>query len=143
VKRQVNFLPRGGGASHFGFAMLLAAALFASAPFAATLAARALAGRSDSLGASVASIFVCFASGLSLPDTTTGQPGPAKDRGVDCVLCQTLCHGAAPLAARPGLVVAAPIQSHPLLWMVADRAAPTPRPRLSHRARAPPPAVST
>jgi hypothetical protein len=134
MTRRLPAFPRAGAASRFGFAMLLAAALFASAPFAASLAARALAGRNES----IATIFVCFASGAPLPDARTGRPGPAKDRGIDCVLCQTLCRGDAPLAARPGLVVATPIQSAPSLWMEADRAASTPRPRLSHRARAPP-----
>lgn len=132
TQRLSSFL-RAGAASRFGFALLLAAALSASAPFAAPLAARALAGRPEAL----ASIFVCFASGAPLPDAQTGRPGPASDRS-DCVLCQTHCYGAAPLAGRPGLVGAAPIQSETQGWMVADCVAPTPKPRLSHRARAPP-----
>lgn len=125
---------RTGGVRLFGRALLLASALFSAAPFAASLAARALGGRPETL----ASIFICFASGVPLPDATTGRPGPPNDRGIDCVLCQTLCCGAAPLAARPGIVGAASIQILNLPWMVADRAAPTLRPRLSNRARAPP-----
>lgn len=125
---------RAGAAGGFARALLLAAALLTSAPFAASLALGLHAGPEK-----IASIFVCFASGAPLPDAQSGRPGPASDRGVDCVLCQTLCCGVAPLAARPGLVGATPILGDSLrLGMVADRVAPTPRPRLSHRARAPP-----
>ncbi len=138
MTRDTAIFPRGGAAGLIGRATLLAAALFASAPFAAALAARTLAGKPDS----VASIFICFASGVSLPDALTGRPGPMSDRGIDCVLCQTLCCGDAPLPARPGLVGAAAIQSESLRWMVADYAAPTTRPRLSHRARAPPTSIA-
>jgi len=134
MTRRGFFLLRAGAANQLGFVLLLAAALFASAPFAARLAARALAGDERPL----ATIFTCFASGVPLPDAQPGRPGSASDRSGECVLCQTLCCGDAPLAARPGLVGVAPIQSETLSWMVADRAAPTPRPRLSNRARAPP-----
>lgn len=130
----VSPVPRAGASSLFRFALLLVAALSTGAPFAAPLAARLLAGRLETL----ALAFVCFASGAPAPDAQTGRPGPSGDRGIDCVLCQTLCCGAAPLAGGPGHVVAAPIQSDSLRWMVADRAAPTPRSRLSHRPRAPP-----
>lgn len=125
---------RAGAARRFARALLLIAALLTSAPFAASLAHGWRAGPER-----IASAFVCFASGAPMPDAQAGRPGPASDRGIDCVLCQTLCCGVAPLAARPGLVGAAPIPGDPLrLGMVADRVAPTPRPRLSNRARAPP-----
>lgn len=124
--------PRAGAAARCGRMLLMAAALFVSAPFAASLAARAVADGQDS----VALVLICFASGA--PDALTGQPGTASDHGIDCVLCQTLCCGFAPLAARPGLVGAAPIQRLSPRWMVADRAAPTRKPRLSNWARAPP-----
>lgn len=134
--------PRAGAAGLLGRVvgqvLLLAAALLASAPFAAPLAARAVAGRSESF----ASFFICFASGAPLSDAQKGRPGPATDRGIDCVLCQTLCRGAAPPAAWPGHVGVAPIQPVNLPWMVADHAAPAPRPRLSNRARAPPALLS-
>jgi hypothetical protein len=117
-----------------GRVLLTAAALVTSAPFAAPLAARAVAGPSDTF----ASFFICFASGAPLSDAQKGRPGPANDRGIDCVLCQTLCRGAAPPAAWPGHVGKAAIQPVSLPWMVADHAAPAPRPRLSNRARAPP-----
>ncbi|WP_457797387.1 hypothetical protein [Methylocystis sp. S23] len=123
-----------GAARRFAHALLLAAALLANAPFAAPLAL-GLGGAKERL----ASAFVCFASGAPMPDAQSGRPGSASDRGIDCVLCQTLCRGVAPLAARPGLVGAAPIPGVSLrLGMVADRVAPTPRPRRSNRARAPP-----
>jgi len=125
---------RAGAASRFARTLLLLAALLTSAPFAAALALGLRAGPEK-----VASVFVCFASGAHLPDAQSGRPGPASDRGIDCVLCQTLCCGVAPLAARPGLVGVAPIPGDFLrLRMVADRAAPTPRSRLTHQARAPP-----
>jgi hypothetical protein len=124
---------RAGAASRFGLALLLAAALSASAPFVASLALRRVTGKAEKL----ASLVVCFASGAPLPDARTDRPGSTDDRSPHCVLCQTLCDGAAPLAPRPGPVGVAPIQNS-LPWMVADRAAPTSRPRLSHRARAPP-----
>jgi hypothetical protein len=117
-----------------GHVLLMAAALLASAPFAAPLAARVAAGRTETF----ASFFICFASGAPLSDAQKGRPGPANDRGIDCVLCQTLCRGAAPPAAWPGHAGMAPIQPVNLPWMVADHAAPAPRPRLSNRARAPP-----
>jgi hypothetical protein len=124
---------RAGAAGRFGFALLLAAAIWASAPFAASLALRRATGKAGKF----ASLVVCFASGAPLPDARTDRPGLPDDRSPHCVLCQTLCDGAAPLAPRPGPVGVAPIQKS-LPWMVADRAAPTSRPRLSHRARAPP-----
>jgi len=133
VTPRVSQSLRAGAAGLLGQLLLLAAALFSGAPFAAPLAARAIAGKSDSL----ASIFTCFASGVSLSDVQKGRPGPAGDRGIDCVLCQTLCSGSAPIAARPGLVDASPIQMN-LPWMVADCEASAPRPRLANRARAPP-----
>ncbi|PPD41676.1 MAG: hypothetical protein CTY15_13270 [Methylocystis sp.] len=134
MTHSLSILRSASPARRFGVALLLAAALATGAPFAARLAAGALAGR----GEAFASIFVCFASGAPLPDAQTGRPAPASDRSIDCVLCQTLCCGALPPAGRPGLVGAAPIQRDSLSWMVADRAAPTPRPRLAHRPRAPP-----
>jgi hypothetical protein len=134
MTRGVLPIARGGVAGRFGSVLLLCAALLASAPFAAALAARAVAGG----GAGLTSIFVCFASGSTLPDADTGQSGPAAAHGNACVLCQTLCHGAAPFAGEPDSVVAAPIQSRLPLWMVADCAAPTPRPRFAHQPRAPP-----
>lgn len=139
MKRPVSLFALCAGAAgavgHLvGRVLLMAAALTTSAPFGAPLAARAIAGRSETF----ATLFICFASGGSLPDAQKGRPGPANDRGIDCVLCQTLCRGAAPPAAWPGRVGAAPIQPVNLPWMVADHAAPAPRPRLSNRARAPP-----
>ncbi|WP_442754198.1 hypothetical protein ACNHKD_14555 [Methylocystis sp. JAN1] len=126
--------PRAGAAGRFARTLLLFAAMLTSAPFAASLALGLRAGPDK-----VASVFVCFASGGPMPDAQSGRPGPASDRGIDCVLCQTLCCGVAPLAARPGLVGATPIPGDSLrLGLVADRVAPTPRPRLSNRARAPP-----
>ncbi|QGM99442.1 hypothetical protein [Methylocystis parvus] len=123
-----------GAASGLARALLLAAALLASAPFAAPFAL-GLSGTKER----IASAFVCFASGAPMPDAQKGRPGPASDRGIDCVLCQTLCRGVAPMAARPGLVGATPILGDSLRSrMVADRVAPTPRPLLSNRARAPP-----
>ncbi|WP_424361897.1 hypothetical protein [Methylocystis parvus] len=125
---------RVGAASRLARALLLVAAVLTSAPFAASLALGWRAGPEK-----IATAFVCFASGAPMPDAQSGRPGPPSDRGIDCVVCQTLCCGVAPLAARPGLVGAAPIPGDPLrLGMVADRVAPTPRPRLSNRARAPP-----
>jgi hypothetical protein len=121
-------------ASAFARTLLLAAALLTSAPFLAPLAL-GLGGAKETL----ATAFVCFASGAPLPDARKGRLGPVSDQGIDCVLCQTLCFGFAPMAARPGLVGATPIPSDSLrLGMVADRVAPTPRPLLSNRARAPP-----
>lgn len=133
MTRRVSLSLRAGAAGLFGQVLLMAAALLSGAPFAAPLAARAVAGRPEAL----ASIFICFASGAPLSDAQKGRPGPAHDRGIDCVLCQTLCCGAPPLAARPGQVGVSPIQTN-LPWMVADRDAPAPRPRLSNRQRAPP-----
>lgn len=125
---------RAGAASRFARALLLVAAVLTSAPFAASLALGLRAGPGK-----IAVAFVCFATGAPMPDAQSGRPGPASDRGIDCVLCQTLCCGVAPLAARPGLVGATSIPGAPLrLGMVADLVAPTPRPRLSNRARAPP-----
>ena len=125
---------RAGAASRFALALLLAAAsLSAGAPLAAPLVARLRAGQGK-----LASVFMCFASGAPLPGAQTGRPGSASDRGIDCVLCQTLCYGAAPPAARPGCRRAASIQTLNLPWMVADRAAPARRASLSHRPRAPP-----
>ncbi len=131
--RRFSLSLRARAAGLLGHVLLLAAALFSGAPFAAPLAARAIAGRPETL----ASIFTCFASGVPLSDAQKGRPGPAGDRGIDCVLCQTLCSGNAPLAAQPGSVDASPIQTN-LPWMVADCDASAPRPRLANRARAPP-----
>ncbi|WP_330084453.1 hypothetical protein [Methylocystis iwaonis] len=132
MTHRLSFL-RPAAASRLARALLLAAALVTGVPFAASLAMGLRAG-----AGAVASLFVCFASGASLPDAQTGRPGSVSDHGIDCVLCQTLCSGAAPLAVRPGVVVAAHIQRLNLPWMVADRAAPTTRTRLPHWARAPP-----
>lgn len=127
------FFLRAAAANRLARALLLVAALLTGAPFVASLAAGLRTG-----AGSVASLFVCFASGSSLPDAQTGRPGSAGDHGIDCVLCQTLCSGAAPLAARPGVVVAAHIRRLNLPRMLADRAAPTTRTCLPHWARAPP-----
>jgi hypothetical protein len=131
---QAPSFPRSDAARRIARALLLVAALLTGAPFAALLALGARVGA----GGGVLSLFVCFASGASLSDAQTGRPGAAGDHSIDCVLCQTLCSGAAPLAARPGVVKAAPIRRLNLPWMVADRAAPTCRTRLPHWARAPP-----
>lgn len=115
-------------------AALLAAALLASAPFAASLAARLSTGRVGSL----ASILICFASGLASPDAPTGRPGATSDHGADCVLCPTLCCGFAGSASSPGLIVAAPIRRFSLRWLVANRGAATRKARRANWARAPP-----
>ncbi|HEY8162307.1 MAG: hypothetical protein ACR650_09435 [Methylocystis sp.] len=133
MTRTSSFL-RSGAASRSARALLLIAALLTGAPFVALLAVGPRAGA----GGIASSLFVCFASGSPSPDAQTGRPSAAGDHRIDCVLCQTLCSGAAPLAARPGVVVAAHIQRLNLPWMVADRAAPTTRTRLPHWARAPP-----
>lgn len=133
MTRRISTTLRAGAAGLWGHVLLLAAALLSGAPFGAPLAARAIVGRPET----IASFFTCFASGVPLSDAQKGRPGPAGDRGIDCVLCQTLCCGDAPLAGRPGPVGASPIQTN-LPWMVADRDAPAQRPRLANRARGPP-----
>lgn len=131
---------RAGAVAPLAVALLLAAtALWAATPIAASFAARVGAGKAAGQEArSFVSLLICFASGASSPDAQTGLPGPHDDRSHDCSLCQMSCCGDAPLVARPGLVGAAPVQRIAHRWTVADRAAPTPRPRLSHRPRAPP-----
>lgn len=125
-----------GGMGRLGVALLLAAAaLWAALPLAPGFAKLGGSGNADD---SFASFFICYASGAPSPDAQTGRPGPNQDRSGDCFICQLSCCGAAPIAARPGSVGAAPFQRTTTPWMVADRAAPTPRSRLSHRPRAPP-----
>jgi len=115
--------------------MLLAATLLAFAPAAASLAARAVVGGFGTYS----SLIICFVSGAALPDTQPGRAGHAGRHGIDCVLCETLCCGAAPPITRPDVVGVAPIQTVNLPWMVADRAASMTRwPRSFNQARAPP-----
>lgn len=122
--------PRAGG--RLGATLLfLAASFWALAPLARGVGESGVGGRL------VAQLFICFASGASQPDAIAGRPGPKDDRSA-CILCQAFCSGLAPLAARPGPVGATPVPSFELAWTVADRVAPTPRRRLSHRPRAPP-----
>jgi hypothetical protein len=135
MRRNLSLLRRNGATRLSGRVLLLAATLMACAPAAASLAARAVIGGSETY----ASLIICFASGKPLPDAQPGRPGNARHRGIDCVLCETLCSGGGPLAARPDVVDAAPIQTVNLPWMVADRAASMTRwPRSSNQARAPP-----
>ncbi|MFO1101915.1 MAG: hypothetical protein U1E20_03300 [Methylocystis sp.] len=111
--------------------LLLAASLWAVAPLARGVAQSGVGGRL------LAQFFICFASGSSQPDALPGQPGPKDDRSA-CILCQAFCSGLAPLAARPGPFGATPVPSFRLVWTVADRVAPTPRPDPANRQRAPP-----
>jgi hypothetical protein len=134
VRRDLSLFRRAGAARLCGRVLLLAATLLACAPATASLAARAVAGGRETY----ASLIICFASGAPLPDAP-GRPAPGKHRGIDCVLCETLCCGAAPPAGRPDIVDVAPIQTVNLPWMVADRAASTTlRLRSTNQARAPP-----
>ncbi|MGD9657316.1 MAG: hypothetical protein AB7U61_06690 [Methylocystis sp.] len=111
--------------------LLLAASLWAVAPLARGVAQSGVGGRL------VAQLFICFASGSSQPDALAGRLGPKDDRSA-CILCQAFCSGLAPLAARPGPIGATPVPSLRLVWTVADRVAPTPRPDPANRQRAPP-----
>lgn len=111
--------------------LLLAASLWAVAPLARGVGESGVGGRL------VAKLFICFASGSSQPDALAGRLGPKDDRSA-CILCQAFCSGLAPLAARPGPIGATPVPSFRLVWTVADRVAPTPRPSPAHRPRAPP-----
>ncbi|MBM3550656.1 MAG: hypothetical protein FJX45_02585 [Alphaproteobacteria bacterium] len=116
----------------FGAALLfVAASLWAVVPLARGVADSGVGGRL------VAQFFICFASGSSQPDALAGRLGPKDDRSA-CILCQALCSGLAPLAARPGPIGATPVPSFKLARTVADCVAPTPRPSPAHRARAPP-----
>ncbi|MGJ0396542.1 MAG: hypothetical protein ACR65U_09985 [Methylocystis sp.] len=122
--------PRAG--ARFGATLLLlAASLWAVAPLARGVGESGVGGRL------VAKLFICFASGSSQPDALAGRLGPKDDRSA-CILCQAFCSGLAPLAARPGPIGATPVPSFRLVWTVADRVAPTPRPSPAHRPRAPP-----
>lgn len=115
-----------------GAALLIAASwLWVVAPLARGVGEAGVGGRW------VAQLFICFASGSSQPDAFPGRLGPKDDRSA-CSLCQAFCSGSAPLTARPGPIGATPVPSFKLVWTVADRVAPTPRRRLSHRPRAPP-----
>jgi hypothetical protein len=134
MRRSVSILRRAGMARLCSRVLLLAATVLACAPVAASLAARVVVGGFETYS----SLIICFASGAPLPDAP-GRPGHAKRHSIDCVLCETLCCGAAPPMARPDVVDAAPIQTVNLPWMVADRAASTTRwPRSTNQARAPP-----
>ena len=118
--------------SRLGATLLFAAAsLWAVAPLARGVAESGVGG------GLVAQLFVCFASGSSQPDALAGRLGPKDDRAA-CTLCQAFCSGLAPLAARPGPIGATPVPSFRLVWTVADRVAPTPRPDPANRQRAPP-----
>ncbi|MGD9543512.1 MAG: hypothetical protein AB7F41_03830 [Methylocystis sp.] len=111
--------------------LFLAASLWAVAPLARGVGESGVGGRL------VAQFFICFASGASQPDALAGRLGSENDRSA-CSLCQAFCSGLAPLAARPGLIGATPVPSFQLVWTVADRVAPTPRPDPANRPRAPP-----
>jgi hypothetical protein len=122
--------PRSGAG--FGAALLfVAASLWAVVPLARGVAESGVGGRL------VAQLFICFASGSSQPDALAGRLGPKDDRSA-CILCQAFCSGLAPLAARSGPIGATPVPSFRLVWTVADRVAPTPRPDPANRQRAPP-----
>lgn len=134
--RRLTIPPHRGGVRPILALPLAAAALWVALSLMGSPGAPGGAGKADE---SFASYFTCFASAAPFADAQTGRPGRNRDRRGDCLVCQASCCGAAPIAARPGSVGAAPVQRKTLLrWMVADCAAPTPRSRPSHRPRAPP-----
>lgn len=119
------------------FALLLTANLWAVLP----LTAAAVTHDARRADGALAQVFICFASGAPpRSDVLPGRPGPRNDRAA-CMICQVFCSGHAPLPAQSGHVSATPVPSLTLAWTEADRAAPTPRRLLSHRARAPPAAA--
>ncbi len=119
--------------SRLGFALLFAAAtLMSLTPLARGLAQARLGARAEAF-------FICFASGYSSrSDALPGRPDTKHDRNSACAICAACSSGDAPLMAPSGFFGAAPVQIYSPLWTVADRAAPMPRRRLSHRPRAPP-----
>ncbi len=81
---------------------------------------------------------ICLQSGDGSAGDTHQIPDP-RDRHHDaCLLCELYTGGVAPLAARPNLVGAAPVQWTMLVWTVADCALPALRHEYSRQARAPP-----
>jgi hypothetical protein len=105
----------------------LALAVQVIAPMASNVAAAREGGSDDGVG-------FCVKAGGQTEHRT---PGHAQD-GRDCPICQTLCDGVAPIAARPSAPGMAPVQWVEVPWTVADRVLPVLSSDGANRARAPP-----